>query len=66
MYHFENVTTSGSPRINSPYQIVKNGLLFKRRWRHMFSREDGPADEDWRWAKIPTVRLDSIGPLEYV
>ena len=64
MYHFENVTTSGSVTINSPYQIVKNGLLFKRRWRHMFSTEAGPRDEDWHWAQIPTVPLDSIGELE--
>ncbi|MFO7899016.1 MAG: glycosyltransferase family 2 protein [Planctomycetota bacterium] len=64
MYHFENVTTSGSPTINSPYQIVKNGLLFKRRWQHAYSREAGPREEDWHWAEIPTVRLDSIGPLE--
>ena len=65
MYHFENVTTSGSAAINSPYQIVKNGLLFKRRWRHMFETEDGPADETWRWAEIPSVSLDSVGQLEF-
>jgi len=66
VYHFENVTTSGSPAINSPYQIVKNGLLFKRRWRHRFSVESGPREADWHWAEIPTVRLDSIGALERV
>jgi len=64
MYHFENVTTSGSQTINSPYQIVKNGLLFKRRWRHVFGHEDGPEEKDWHWAEIPTVRLDSVGKLE--
>ncbi len=66
LYHFENVTTSGSPAINSPYQIVKNGLLFKRRWAGMYREEEGPRDEDWHWAEIPTVKLDSIGPLEQV
>jgi GT2 family glycosyltransferase len=66
MYHFENVTTSGTPTINSPYQIVKNGLLFKRRWAHMFRVENGPEDHEWRWAEIPTVRLDSIGELERI
>ena len=66
MYHFENVTTSGSVTINSPYQIVKNGLLFKQRWQHMFSVENGPADREWHWAEIPVVRLDSIGDLEVV
>jgi GT2 family glycosyltransferase len=64
MYHFENVTTSGTQTINSPYQIVRNGLLFQRRWRHMFTTENGPRDEDWHWAEIPTVTLNSIGDLE--
>ena len=64
LYHFENVTTSGTPAINSPYQIVRNGLLFQRRWRHMFAVEHGPREEAWRWPEIPTVRLDSIGELE--
>ena len=64
MYHFESVTTSGSPTINSPYQIVRNGLRFKRLWGHMFTKEPGPCDKDWSWAEIPTVRLDSVGELE--
>jgi GT2 family glycosyltransferase len=64
MYHFENVTTSGSQTINSPYQIAKNGLLFKRRWQHMYTTEDGPADESWHWAEIPTVTFDSVGRTE--
>ena len=66
MYHFESVTTSGSPAINNPYQIARNGLLFQRRWRDMFAAENGPRDEDWRWADIPTVKLRSIGELEAV
>jgi len=66
MYHFENVTTSGTQTINSPYQIVRNGLVFKRRWHHMFEGENGPADDEWRWAEIPTVSLDSIGALQVV
>jgi O-antigen biosynthesis protein len=66
MYHFENVTTSGSRSINSPYQIVKNGLRFKNRWREMYSRENGPADSEWSWAKIPTVALASVGETPFV
>ncbi len=63
-YHFENVTSSGTRAINSPYQIVRNGLLFQRRWGHVFRAENGPPDEDWSWADVPTVSLDSIGELE--
>jgi GT2 family glycosyltransferase len=66
MYHFENVTTSGSRAINSPYQIAKNGMLFKRRWGKMFRQEDGPADSEWRWADVPIVSLDSVPDTEFV
>lgn len=66
MYHFENVTTLGTQAINSPYQIVRNGLLFQRRWQHMFTVENGPREEDWHWAEVPTVMLNSIGELETI
>ncbi len=66
MYHFESVTTSGTAVINSPYQIVKNGLLFKSRWRGMFARESGPPDDEWLWVPISPVSLNSIGELEQV
>ena len=65
MYHFENVTTDGSPQqVNFKYQTVKNGLEFKRRWRHLFSAENGPDDEALRWAELPRRRIDEIGELE--
>jgi GT2 family glycosyltransferase len=64
MYHFENVTTDNSPRINFKYQTIKNGLEFKRRWRHLFETENGPADEDLRWVALPRRRIDDIGELE--
>ena len=60
MYHFENVTTGRSGALNYPYLTVKHGLKFKEKWRHCFSREDGPADEAWTWAPIPTVQLEEV------
>jgi GT2 family glycosyltransferase len=63
MYHFENVTTGMSPTLNSTYLIIKNGLTFKRRWQFMFSKENGPKDEQFRWAEIEKVPLDCIGEL---
>jgi len=57
LYHFENVTTGA---LNYPYLTVKNGLKFKEKWRHRFSAENGPLDEDWAWAKIATIRLDDV------
>jgi len=66
MYHFENVTTGMSPTLNSTYLIIKNGLKFKRRWQFMFSKENGPRDEDFHWAEIEKVPLDCIGELELI
>jgi len=64
MYHFENVTTDNSPQVNFKYQTIKNGMEFKRRWRHLFSTENGPADETLRWAELPRRRIEEIGELE--
>ncbi len=52
MYHHESTTTAGSPSIRNAAVVVRNGLKFQRKWRHMFSREDGPADEECRWRKL--------------
>ena len=64
MYHFENVTTDNSPQINFKYQTIKNGLEFKKRWRHLFTAENGPADDTLRWAELPRTRIEEIGELE--
>jgi GT2 family glycosyltransferase len=64
MYHFENVTTDGSAKINFKYQTIKNGVEFKRRWRHMFTKETGPADDTLKWAELPRRRIEEIGELE--
>jgi GT2 family glycosyltransferase len=63
MYHFESVTTQGTPAVRNAAVVVRNGLLFQKRWRHLFEREDGPAEEACRWAKVPPVPFDSIGAL---
>jgi GT2 family glycosyltransferase len=64
MYHFENVTTDNSPQINFKYQTIKNGMEFKRRWRHLFAEENGPTDEALRWVELPRRPLEEIGALE--
>ncbi len=63
LYHFESVTTAGTPSLPNTYLIVKHGLLFKRRWRHMFETENGPPDEETCWRRIEPVPFDSIGDL---
>lgn len=63
MYHFESVTTQGTAALPNTYLIVKNGLLFKARWRHMFEREDGPPDALCRWRAVDSRRFAEIGGL---
>ena len=63
MYHFESVTTQGTPTVRNAAVVVRNGLLFQKRWRHAFEREDGPTEEECRWRKIDPVPFSSIGPL---
>ncbi len=65
MYHFENVTTGRTGNLNYKYLTVKNGMLFKEKWQHMFSLENGPLDADLKWREdIPGVSLEEIGQLE--
>jgi len=61
MYHFESTTTQGSPGLHNAAVVVRNGLTFKRRWRHRFEQEDGPAEADCRWR-----RLDPLPPLDAI
>lgn len=63
MYHFENVTTSDSVDLNFKYLTIKNGLLFKRRWRHMFEHEGGPPDEALAWRELDRKTVHEVGDL---
>jgi GT2 family glycosyltransferase len=66
MYHFEGVTTTGTPALPNTYLIVKHGLLFKKRWKYMFEKEDGPSDDQTRWRRMPVRNLESVGELPVV
>jgi len=63
MYHFESVTTQGTPTVRNAAVVVRNGLLFQQRWKHLFEQEDGPSEEACRWRKIAPVPFSAIGPL---
>jgi GT2 family glycosyltransferase len=63
MYHFESVTTQGTPTVRNAAVVVRNGLLFQKRWKALFEREDGPDEESCRWRKIDPVPFSSIGDL---
>jgi len=63
-YHFENVTSDGTPGLNYRYLTIRNGLLFKKKWRHRFSRENGPADHSIVWKDIPPHNLQELPELD--
>ena len=55
MFHHESTTTAASPK--NAAIVVRHGLEFKRRWRHMFSAEDGPDESECRWIANPNAAL---------
>lgn len=64
VYHYENVTTDGTPGINYRYVTVKNGVRFKNKWREQIAKDKGPEDATMEWRDLPTTALDQIGELE--
>lgn len=58
VHHWESITSDGTPALPNRYLIIKHGLLFKQRWRHMFEKEDGPSDEEARWRQIEIPALE--------
>ncbi len=52
MLHDESATTAASEGFNNRYIVIKHGLLFKERWRHMFEKENGPRDSEIHWKPI--------------
>lgn len=60
MFHFENVTTEGSPDLNLGYLTIRNGMKFKRRWSHVYSQEDGPQKAMMGWERILHVTATKV------
>ncbi len=66
MYHFESVTTQGTPAVRNQAVVIRNGLLFQKRWRHMFIQENGATEDECRWKTIPPVPIDQINELPLI
>ena len=66
MYHFESVTTQGTAALPNTYLIIRNGLLFKTRWKHLFQDENGPADAACKWRQVPIRPFAELGELPLV
>jgi len=58
VHHWESITSDGTPALPNTYLIIKHGILFKQRWRHMFEKENGPPDEATRWRTIEMPSLE--------
>jgi len=58
VHHWESITSDGTAALPNKYLVIKHGMLFKRRWRHMFEKEDGPPDEATKWRVIEMPSLD--------
>ena len=62
MLHDESATTAATPGLNNPYVVIKHGLLFKKRWKHMFETEGGPPDDEIVWKRIGRFAEDPTRP----
>jgi GT2 family glycosyltransferase len=63
MYHFESITTAGTPTLPNTGLIIRHGLLFKQRWQSMFGNEQGPADEETAWRCLRIGKLTEVTSL---
>lgn len=61
MYHFENITTDGSPDINFDYVTIRNALRFRDRWQHVFQHEEGPPETEVIWQELRRPRIPERG-----
>jgi GT2 family glycosyltransferase len=50
--HDESATTFGGTGSTNAYNVIKHGMLFKKRWRHMFEQEDGPSEAETQWRRL--------------
>jgi len=58
MYHWESITSEGTQKLPNTYYIIKHGMLFKERWRHLFEKENGPSEEDCRWQRLNVPSIE--------
>lgn len=46
LYHHQHMTTKNTPGLSFARVTVKNGIIFKERWKHVYEQEDGMKAED--------------------
>lgn len=52
MYHHEHITTWHSPSLSINRITLRNGKIFKERWKHMYSVEQGINQSDIFWGEV--------------
>ena len=58
VYHWESITSDQTAGLSNRYVIINHGMIFKKRWRHMFEKENGPSDEETRWQFVDMPSLE--------
>ena len=66
LYHIESTTTARTPSLHNTALIIRHGILFKKRWQHVFKNENGPPDHETIWQKINPIKLDEIKELPLI
>lgn len=51
LHHHEHITTKQTKGLHFYRVTVRNGLLFQKKWRHFYEKEDGMCAEDITWVK---------------
>lgn len=49
MFHHEHITTRNTEGLSINKVTLKNGSVFRNRWKHMYEKEDGMKPEDINW-----------------
>ncbi len=56
MYHHEQITTLNSENLQIRHITLKIGKIFKSRWKHMYSIEQGIEQEDIFWGDVERLK----------
>ena len=51
LFHSEHITTRGTEGLSFIRVTLKNSQLFKKRWQHIYKKEEGMKDEDIYWVQ---------------
>lgn len=57
LLHHEHITTRNTQELKINRVTLKNGVVFKKRWKHMFEKEEGMRQDEVFWEqKLPSKK----------